>query len=302
MELRQLRAAVALAAHRHFGRAAAGLGITQPALSQAIKSLERELGVRLFDRDTRHVTPTEACEEFVAETGGALSRLDNAGTRARAAGRGEAGSLAIGTVGSAGLAPIPLVLRAYRVRYPRVHVSFAELTTAGQTDRLLVGDLDVGFLRPPLPAPAADELELTTVAAEPLLLVLPRGHRLAGRSRVPLRLLADEPFVRTPRHLGPGMYDKISALCRDAGFEPRVTQEATQIQTIVALVGAGFGVSIVPGSAADTGAQQPVVFARPSPAVPPVELALARRTGERSPIVANFVAIATAVATGSAPG
>ncbi len=290
MDLRQLRAAIAVAEHRHFGRAASTLGMTQPALSQAVKQLETHLGIALFDRNTRHVTVNPAGEEFLGQARDALSLLETATTRAQAAGRGEAGALAIGMVGSAMLAPIPRVLRTYRHHYPQVQVSFTELTTAGQVEHLRSGTLDVGFLRPPLPAPANTELELTTVSREPLLAALPTDHRLAQRRRVPLRALANEPFVRTPRHLGAGFYDQLTALCRQAGFEPHVAQEAVRMDTITGLVASGFGVSIVPSSVA-TRPTADVVFAHLSPDPTPIDLALAHPARNHSPLVANFVAL-----------
>ncbi|SMC65332.1 LysR family transcriptional regulator [Kibdelosporangium aridum] len=289
MELRHLRAAVAVAEHLHFGNAAAALGIAQPRLSQLVKALETDLGVALFDRDTRNVRLTAAGEAFVTGARTALSTVDVASERARAAGRGETGVIAIGVVGSAVVHPLPAVVRAFRARYPEVTLRFAELPTLEQVARLRADTVDVGFLRPPLPAPA-DDLALLPVSREPLIAVLPADHRLAGRERVAVRALADEPFVRFPRHLGPGLFDEITALCRRAGFEPRVGQEAVQMQTIVGLVASGCGVSIVPGSVA--GLSRPdVVFKPVSPTTRLVDLALARRVGPVPPVVANFVAV-----------
>ncbi|WP_181786116.1 LysR family transcriptional regulator [Streptomyces phytophilus] len=300
MELRHLRAAVAVADHLHFGRAAAELGIAQPPLSQAVKALERELGVSLFDRDTRHVRLTPAGELFVADARDALAMVARAETRARSAGRGDIGELSVGMVGSTTLRLLPALLSAYRTRYPDVVVRFSELPTATQIERLRAHALDVGFVRPPLPSPAEAELVLLPVAREPLLVVLPAGHRLADRQRLHVRSLAGEPFVRFPRHLGAGLYDQITALCRHAGgFEPRVAQQAIQMQTIVGLVSAGCGISIVPGSvAALTGLG--AVFAELMPAASPVELALAVPRHGVSPVAANFVAVARDVT--NAPG
>lgn len=292
VELRHLRAAVAVADHLHFGRAAAELGIAQPPLSQAIKALERELGVSLFDRGTRHVRLTPAGEHFVADARGALALAARAETRARSAGRGDIGELSVGMVGSAALHPLPAVLRAYRTRHPDVVVRFSELPTATQIERLRAHALDVGFVRPPLPSPADADFALLPVSREPLLVVLPSDHRLADRQRLHIRSLADEPFVRFPRHLGVGLYDQITTLCRHSGgFEPRVVQEAIQMQTIVGLVAAGCGVSIVPGSVgALTGLG--AVFAQLVPTTAPTELALAVPRHGVSPVTANFVAVA----------
>ncbi|MFD0203416.1 MULTISPECIES: LysR family transcriptional regulator [Saccharothrix] len=290
MDLKHLRAAVAVADHLHFGRAAAALGIAQPPLSQAVKALETELGVTLFHRDTRNVDLTEAGAAFVADAREVLSRVDAAVRRARAAGRGEEGSLAIGMVGSSVLHPLPLIIREFRARYPAVTLSFSVLPTMLQVEQLRTAELDVGLLRPPLPGPA-DDLELVPVSREPLVAVVPDDHRLARRRRVHVRSLADEPFVLFPRHLGPGLYDEITALCRRGGFAPRVAQEAVQMPTIVGLVAAGCGVSIVPGSSA----AQPrpdVAFLPLNPVVRLVDLAIALPVKGRSAVAANFTALA----------
>lgn len=290
MELKHLRAAVAVADHLHFGRAAAALGTAQPQLSQALKALEAELGVVLFDRDTRNVRITEAGGAFVADARTALSTVDAATRRARAAGRGEEGSLAIGMVGSSVLHPLPMIIRAFRARYPAVALSFTVLPTMSQVERLRTAELDVGLLRPPLPGPA-DDLELVPVSREPLVAVVPNDHRLARRRRVDVRSLAGEPFVLFPRHLGPGLYDEITALCRRGGFTPRVAQEAVQMPTIVGLVAAGCGVSIVPGSSAAQPRPE-VAFLPLRPAVRLVDLAIALPVRGRSVVAANFTALA----------
>jgi DNA-binding transcriptional LysR family regulator len=291
MEIRWLRAASAVAEHLHFGRAAVSLDIAQSQVSQQVAALERDLGVRLFDRDSRNVAPTSAGAAFLADARAALERLDAAAERARAAGRGEHGTLAIGTVGSALSAPLPRLLRAFRERFPAVTVAFAELTTAEQVERLRTGTLDVGFLRPPLPDPGARELELITVAREELVAVLPPGHRLAGRSAVRLSALRDDPFVRNPRRLGAGLHETVTARCRAVGFEPRVAQEAVDMDTVVGLVAAGYGVAVVPASVAGREPRD-VTFARLVPAGPPIELALAVPDRPPSPVAERFVALA----------
>ncbi|NUT51960.1 MAG: LysR family transcriptional regulator [Saccharothrix sp.] len=290
MDLKHLRAAVAVAEHLHFGRAAAALGTTQPPLSQAVKALEEELGVSLFHRDTRNVHLTAAGEAFAADARAVLSMVDGAVRRARAAGRGEEGSLAIGMVGSSVLHPLPMIIREFRARYPAVTLSFTVLPTMSQVERLRSGALDVGLLRPPLPGPA-DDLELVPVSREPLVAVVPNDHRLARRRRVHVRSLAGEPFVLFPRHLGPGLHDEITALCRHGGFTPEVAQEAAQMPTIVGLVAAGCGVGIVPGSAAAQ-ARPEVVFLPLSPTVRLVDLSIALPVAGRSPVAANFTALA----------
>ncbi|MEU4744220.1 LysR family transcriptional regulator [Actinosynnema sp. NPDC023658] len=290
MELKHLRAAVAVADHLHFGRAAAALGTAQPPLSQTVKALETELGVSLFHRDTRNVEPTRAGEAFVADARAVLSMVDGAARRARAAGRGEVGSLAIGMVGSSVLHPLPMIIREFRARYPAVTLSFTVLPTTSQVEQLRTAALDVGLLRPPLPGPA-DDLELVPVAREPLVAAVPNDHPLARRKRVHVRSLAGEPFVLFPRHLGPGLHDEITALCRRGGFTPRVAQEAVQMATIVGLVAAGCGVGIVPGSTAAQ-ARPDVAFLPLSPVVRLVDLAIALPVAGRSAVAVDFTALA----------
>jgi len=288
MDVRDLRVAVAVADHLHFGRAAAALDMAQPPLSQRVKAIERELGVSLFERTTRRVRLTAAGAEFVAGARTALSAVDGATRRARAAGRGEAGHLAIGMVGSALAPPLPAIVRAFRTRYPEVVLHFTVLPTAGQLAGLRADELDIGFVRPPLPG-REDDLELIPVSREPLVAVVPADHRLARRRRIPVELLADEPFVRFPRDLGPGLFDEISALCRRGGFEPRVAQEAVQLQTIVGLVAAGCGVTIVPRST--TLARPEVVLVPLTPATRLIDLALVLRREARSPAAVAFAAL-----------
>lgn len=291
MDLKHLRAAVAVADHLHFGRAAIALGVAQPPLSQQVKALEAELGVTLFERSTRAVRLTPAGEAFVDDARTILSTVDSAVRRARAAGRGESGELAIGMVGSAVRHPLPTIIRAFRARYPAVTLSFHVLPTTTQVERLRAATLDLGLLRPPLPG-AADDLELVSISREPLVAVLPSDHRLAARRRLAVAALADEPFVLFPRALGPGLYDEITALCRRGGFTPEPAQEAVQMPTIVGLVAAGCGVSIVPGSAAQP--RPEVVFVPLSPSVRLVDLAIALPRRRRSVVAANFTALARA--------
>lgn len=279
-----------LADSQHFGTAAERLGLTQSAVSQRVRGLEAELGVTLFERTTRSVSTTPACARFLERVAPALHELDRARREAGSAGRGETGRLAIGLVGSARTPPVPRILRAYRRRYPAVDISVTEAPSERQIQGLTEGVLDVGFIRPPLAPRPGPEFELLTLARERLVAVLPDDHRLAARRRLAPRELASEPFVRTPRELGPGFYDQITSLCREAGFQPRAVQEAVQLSSIVGLVAAGFGVSILPESAA--GHREPSVrFVALSPTAT-VELALAvPRPSSTRPTVKRFLEV-----------
>ncbi|WP_433441334.1 LysR family transcriptional regulator [Nonomuraea sp. CA-141351] len=287
MNLQQLRYAVALAEELNFGRAALREGVRQPPFSQQIGKLEEELGVRLFERTTRQVRLTPAGQAFVTEARSSLAHADQAAESARRAGRGEAGRLVIGFVGSATNLTLPKVLRRFRTRYPGVQVELRELPTAQQAEELRQGLLDVGLLHAPLAGPAAEVLTTQTVARELLLAALPTGHRHSAYTSLPPAALAEEPFVLFPRRYGPGLHDQITAVARAAGFEPRIVQEAVQMQTIVGLVAAGIGVSIVPESVARL-RRGDVAFRPLTPPTRVVTLDLTWRTSDANPVLRNF--------------
>ncbi|GAA3470647.1 LysR family transcriptional regulator [Nonomuraea roseola] len=287
MNLQQLRYAVALAEELSFGRAALREGVRQPPFSQQIAKLEEELGVRLFERTTRQVRLTPAGEAFVAEARASLAHAALAVETARRVGRGQTGRLVIGFVGSATNLTLPRVLRRFRARYPGVQVELRELPTAQQAEELRQGLLDVGLLHAPLAGPAAEVLTTQTVSRELLLAALPADHPLASRTSLPATALAGQPFVMFPRRYGPALHDRITSVARTAGFEPDVVQEAVQMQTIVGLVAAGIGVSIVPESVTRL-RRRDVAFRPLSPPVRAVTLDLTWRTGDPNPMVGNF--------------
>ena len=246
MELRHLRYFVAVAEELHFGRAALRLRMAQPPLSQQIQALEEELGARLFDRNRRKVELTAAGEALLPEARDILARAGDLGRLARAAAGGEAGRLDIAFTGSVPFTEImPRILRAFRHRFPDVRVSLREMSTGSQIEAMAEGRLDIGFARPSasnLPPGVSSRL----ILREPLVLALPSDHPLAGRAAVTMAEVAGQGLVMNPRHIGTGLYDKISQLCAAAGFAPRIAVEAHQMSTMIRLVGAGLGLAIVP--------------------------------------------------------
>jgi DNA-binding transcriptional LysR family regulator len=291
MELRHLRYFVAVAEELHFGRAAARLHIAQPPLSQQILRLEAELGVELLRRNRRSVQLTDAGRLLLEQSRPLLAQADHLEQLLRQAGAGEVGRLAVGFVGSASYEALPRILREFRDRHPQVELRLDELTTAGQVAALNAGRIDVGLVRPPV---GDSSLELTPLVEERLVAALPDSHPLARRKRVRVAALAEEPFVLVPRRLGTGLYDDVLAVCREAGFSPHVVQEASEMQTIVSLVSAGIGVSLVPESV-ETFSPPRVAYRPLSGPNASLEIALAHRPGERSPLVERFREVAIAV-------
>lgn len=308
MELRQLRSFVVVAEEMNVGRAATRLHLTQPSLSRQIAALEHDLGVELFARVRRRFVMTAAGETFLAEAKDLLRRSDEAVRAAQRTQRGELGTLRFRFVQSATFEVLPRILGAFRAAYPEVVLDLESLTTLRQTEALRDGRIDVGLLRPNTPAagtslrsssdtPTADGtavvrldpgLSSRVVSSDPLVAVLPARHRLAKRKRLRLEELADEPFVFYSRSSGPAVHDTIVSFCRAAGFTPRIEQEATDVQTIVSLVAAGLGVSLLisptPPSNPDA-----IVYRELSDDLPPWPLSVAWSPDNRSPVLARFL-------------
>ena len=212
---------------------------------QQIKQLETQLGFQLFRRTKRTVVLTEAGQVFFEESQKILLQVDRAIQLAQQTSRGELGQLTIGFVSSAAHNVVPAILQQFRTLHPAVKLELHELTTNEQLQRLRFGQIDIGFVRPPV---EEDGINSEIVFREPLIVALPQTHHLADRAYVELRELSTEPFILFPRSLAPGLYDPIVSLCQQAGFSPRAAQEAIQMQTIVSLVAAEMGVAIVPAS------------------------------------------------------
>ncbi|MGC4395965.1 LysR substrate-binding domain-containing protein [Hydrogenophaga sp. T2] len=290
-EWRQWRQFAVLAEELHFGRAAARLHMTQPALTQAIAALEAALGVRLFDRNRRRVALSVAGQALLPEVNELLRRAQTLPALARAAAHGESGRLRVAFVSTVGYGLLPPWVRRFRERWPRVALELVEATSDQQLEGLLRGEIDAGFLlHAPGSAPAG--LARRSLTSEPLVLALPEAHPLAARARLSLRAVLDEPLVLFPRRILPEVHDAVLQLYRGAGRTPQVAQEAIQMQTIVNLVSAGLGLAWVLHSVRQF--QRPGVVYRPlaMPAgqgVPLCETSLVWREGEANPALQRFI-------------
>ena len=292
MELRHLRYFIAVAEELHFGRAAEALGISQPPLSQQIQALEEEMGARLLERTNRRVALTEAGRLFLDEARQVLAQVDRAVLLARRAHQGELGELRIGFTASAPFtSAIPRSIHAFRQAYPEVHLDLQEMSSRQIVEALQEERLQVGVIRSfQLPA----SLEAVELFSEPLVAVLRADHPLARDSLEGLELaaLAEEPFVFFPRSYGTGLYDQLQALARQAGFTPRISQEAGEAMTIIGLVAAGLGVSMLPGSFRRTRVDGVVYRTLLDPGATS-SVWLVRRRSERSPAALAFIELVT---------
>lgn len=246
LDLRQLRYFLAVADELHFGRAAERLGMAQPPLSQQIRRLEGSLGVSLFVRSKRRVELSEAGRVLKAEAGRLLAQAEQAARAAQRAGRGEAGNLRIGYTSTCAFTPLVLeVLRRYQQTHSGVVLALSEMHSAEQLRALRDGRIDAAFIRSPVSDPHAS-FDAVTLLEEPLVAALPSAHPRVGEATLALADLHDEPFILFPREAGAGLFDAIIAACRQAGFDPRQVQEAPQFTSIIGLVSAGLGISLVP--------------------------------------------------------
>lgn len=291
MELRHLRYFLAVAQELHFTRAAARLGIGQPPLSQQIKDLEQEIGARLFHRTSQGVRLTEAGLVFRVEAEAVLGGAERARSAAQRAARGETGQLRVGFTSSAAFNPVvPGMIRNFRRAWPGVHLRLEEANTMQLLDALEHNKLDAIFIRPGATAPK--DMLLRRFPDEAMKIVLPAKHPLAAKRALPMAALAREPFVLFPRAVGLSLYDEIVNACRKAGFEPRLSQEAPQISSVVNLVAAELGVSVVPAAIGQVRVHGVRYVNIEGKAAPVARLGLAVRALETSVVVKNFAGLA----------
>lgn len=246
MELRQLRYFVAVAEERHFGRAAARLHLAQPALSQQIRNLERDVGAQLIERSSRPVGLTPAGEAVLAEARRTLSQVELAIERTRRAGSGKSGHLTIGFLGSVGRDLLPKVMTEFNRKRPAVTLELHEIIFHEQQAAFRDGRLDVGFMRLPVDDPA---LDTAPVYDDPAVALLAEGHPLADAGSLALSDLAGEPWVLAARASWPAGWDWWESLWRAQGLTPDVAATATSLEVLVGLVATGRGVSFLPETA-----------------------------------------------------
>ncbi|MDM9383764.1 LysR substrate-binding domain-containing protein [Chlorogloeopsis sp. ULAP01] len=288
MELRHLRYFVTVAEELHFGRAAQRLQMAQQPLSRQIQELEAEIDVQLFHRTTRQVHLTEAGKVFLERSYLVLAQLEQAIEATQQIGRGEVGRLAIGFVGSATYTVLPDILRVFREQFPAVELRLHELTTAQQIQALYDKQIDIGIVRSAISEPG---LSVECILQESLVLALPETHPFSTQTKVSLSTLASELFILFPAKMGPIFYEQIINICQQAGFRPKVAQEAVQMQTIIGLVAAGLGIAFVPASLQNFH-RSGVIYRPLQEQTPKTGLYLTWRQHDSSPVISAFLGLA----------
>lgn len=246
MELRQLRYFVAVAETCHFGQAAERLLIAQPALSQAIRALESDLGVTLFNRTTRRVTLTAAGEYFLDESHRILAAVEDSIRGVRQLADGRHGLVRMGLVGTAATSHLPHIVRTLKRELPAVAVDIkGDILTPELCDQLRSGALDVAVLRPPV---VGDNIATHILEEEPMVLAVAQDHPLALTPALGIDDLRNETFVGYAARESAVNQAALYA-CRRANFVPHRAYEAPGTSVLLALVAAGLGVALVPASA-----------------------------------------------------
>lgn len=243
MELRHLRYFVAVAEELSFTRAAQNLRTAQPSLSQQIRDLEHEIGTALLERNKRNVALTAAGKVFLDEARLVLAQAERAKTLARRASEAERNCLTIGFVPAAEIKIFPQALTMLRGQQPELRIVLQSLTTFEQHQALLAGEIDIGFMRPPIDN---DVLDHSVVMRERLVAMLPADHPAAKCSEVALSDLATTPFLRIARRHAGALGTIIDALAEREGIELQTVQEVENVLTLLTLTSLGVGFSIMP--------------------------------------------------------
>ncbi len=246
MELRHLRYFVRVAEELHFARAAARLGISQPPLSQAIKALEDELGVRLLERTSRNVSLTPAGRAFLDAARATLAQADVAVNVARRSAAGEIGTLSIGFNASAPFVPrVARAIHEFRLAYPQVELTLSETIGSTQASAIEEGSLDIGIMRSRLQPRLPDAIATELLLEERLMVAMRGDHPLAARRGLCLRDLEGEPMLFYAVERTSGFTPEVFEMFHRVGIEPHIAQAVREVTTLFGLAAAGVGIAIL---------------------------------------------------------
>lgn len=245
MELRHIRSFVVLAEELHFGRAATRLYLAQPALSQQIRQLEDELGVKLFRRNSHRVALSEEGHLFLPNARAAIASLVAGQEQLQKREQGTSGRVRVGFISTAALTLLPRILHSLQRRYPGIELDLYEKDAHEQLNGLLLDELDLGVMHADLRHPA---LESFVAETNTVLLALPAKHPLAKHASVNLRSFAQERFILPEPMPHEDFREVALSLCRRAGFVPERVQRVRMLQTAVSLVASGAGCALLPSN------------------------------------------------------
>jgi DNA-binding transcriptional LysR family regulator len=245
MELRHLRYFCAVAEHRSFTLAAKHLHVSQSGVSGQVRDLEKEIGATLLQRSQRDVSLTPEGAVFFQQAQEILEHANRAVEMTLRASRGQLGKLTVGLCGPATAPFLPRLFRAFRKRHPEVNLALKDIDPAHQPEALINKDIDIGFTRG-IPSQFRQVLGSEILFREPVIAALPRGHALASQQTIQLTQLARDRFILYARKGAPDLFDAIVALCKKAKFSPHIADNPNVWQSVLTMVEAGEGVSLIP--------------------------------------------------------
>ena len=285
MELRHLRYFVAVAEELNFTRAADRLHTAQPSLSQQIRQLEGEVGVRLLERTKRRVQLTTAGRVLLRESRDILSRVEHATRLASKAASGQAGEISIGTFPGSDVKILPRLRPVIAKRLPDVRLIMHSKYVLNTLSGLRNGTIDVGFLRGPLSEP---DLAIEEVLRERIVAVVPAHHRLARAKRIAVGRLADLPCIAISQGAAPGLHDAVAGLYQRASVTVQPVQSADNVLGHLGMVAAGLGFALLPDYVSSILPDRVVVRPLDWTPEPTVTIVMAHRKGDTSPVVRAF--------------
>jgi DNA-binding transcriptional LysR family regulator len=281
-----LRCFVTVAEEMHFGRAAERMNMSQPPFSRQIQILERILDVQLLERTSRSVKLTPAGQTFLPEARHILQLLDNATLLAKRIAMGKTGSLKVGFTAMTAVGILPRLVTGFRETFPHAELILQEANSADQQRKLHASEIDIAIVRPPLPPTALQSLCLFT---EHLIAALPASHVLSAKSKVSLRDFADEAFISYLPYEAYYLCKMVEDLLAAAGVTPKYVQRLTHVHSVMALVHAGIGISIVPGSSRLFNFSNVVLRPIEDLQTKPLELFMVWRADNLNPLVPQMV-------------
>lgn len=286
MELRHLLYFKTVAEELHFTKAATKLFISQPPLSRQIKELEEALGVQLFVRNNKRVTLTNAGRYFKNEVDRLFARLEESKEVVRKIHEGVSGEFKIGYISSVYQSHLAEILKLMHQEFPYLKTSLYEVPTMAQIKALEHGDLDVGVLRAPV---LSEKLKVESLFFDPFVVVVPlKAHKIDDQHTLS-EFLRKSPFIFFNKEFAPQYNQKLIEICQRMGFSPDITHEANNVHSIIQLVEAGLGVSILPLSLKKQYAQLNISFIELSDIPINTEVVLAYKESNKNDALNWFI-------------
>jgi DNA-binding transcriptional LysR family regulator len=286
MELRHLLYFKTVAEELHFTRAANKLFISQPPLSRQVRELEEELQVQLFERNNKRVTLTNAGKYFKEEVDALFSKLEESKETVRQIHGGISGELKIGYISSVYQSHMAEILKSMQIAFPYLKTSLFEVPTLTQIRALEQGKLDAGILRAPV---LSEKLKVESLFFDPFVVVIPFREETLGKIGSLGDFLKERPFIFFSKDYAPQYNEKLMEICQRLGFRPDITHEANNVHSILQLVEAGLGVSILPLSLKKQYTGMKVSFVELKGIPVNTEVVLAYKASNKNPALKWFI-------------